>query len=87
MPRLSQHIHPAQLRLRQISQGMCSLPKPPGVLWMDPGFPTLLVTYKVSNDFFFSGHTALAVLSAIEICGIGPWWLGMTVILIALGEA
>lgn len=73
--------------LRQVSQLCCTLPPPPGIIWRDPGFPTALVTYDVGNDFFFSGHTALAVLSAIEICKIAPWWLGVTVMLIALGEA
>ena len=32
-----------------------------------PGFPSLLVTYGVSNDLFFSGHTALAVYGATEL--------------------
>lgn len=73
--------------LRQISQLCCTLPPPPGIIWRDPGFPTALVTYSVGNDFFFSGHTALAVLAAIEICQLGPWWLGGLAVLIALGEA
>src|SRR5712691_13250408 len=42
--------------LRQICQGLCALPAPVGMLWFDPGFPSLLVTYGVSNDLFFSGH-------------------------------
>ncbi len=73
--------------LRQISQLCCTLPPPPGIIWRDPGFPTVLVTYNVGNDFFFSGHTALAVLGAIEICQIGPWWLGAIAVVVALGEA
>ena len=44
------------------------------------------MTYGVSNDFFFSGHTALAVLGAIEISNLAPWSLGLVVVLIALGE-
>ena len=72
--------------LRQISQLCCTLPPPPGIIWRDPGFPTVLVTYDVSNDFFFSGHTALAVLGAIEICHIAPWWLGAAAVVIAVGE-
>ena len=72
--------------LRQIFQLSCTLPPPPGIIWRDPGFPTVLVTYDVGNDFFFSGHTALAVLGAIEICHIAPWWLGAAAVLIALGE-
>ena len=73
--------------LRQISQLCCTLPPPPGIIWRNPGFPTVLVTYDVGNDFFFSGHTALAVLGAIEICHLGPWWLGAIAIIVALGEA
>ena len=73
--------------LRQISQLCCTLPPPPGIIWRDPGFPTALVTYGVSNDFFFSGHTALAVLGAIEICHLAPWWLGAAAVAIAIGEA
>ncbi len=53
--------------LRQISQCLVSLPAPEGMLWYDPGVPTLLVTYEVANDFFFSGHTALAVYGSIEL--------------------
>jgi membrane-associated phospholipid phosphatase len=73
--------------LRQAAQLCCTLPPPPGMIWRNPGFPTLLVTYDVGNDFFFSGHTALAVLGAIEICNFGPWWLGAIAVVIALGEA
>ena len=73
--------------LRQISQLCCTLPPPPGIIWRNTGFPTILVTYDVGNDFFFSGHTALAVLGAIEICHMGPWWLGAIAILTAFGEA
>ena len=73
--------------LRQICQANCPLPPPPGIIWHNPGFPTALVTYDVGNDFFFSGHTALAVLGAIEICHLAPPWLAAIAVLIALGEA
>src|SRR3974377_2570935 len=32
-----------------------------------PGFPSLLVTYGVANNYFFSGHTGIAVLGAAEL--------------------
>jgi membrane-associated phospholipid phosphatase len=57
--------------MRQISQGLCALPAPPGMIWHDPGFPSVVVTYAVANDFFFSGHTALAVYGAIELARLG----------------
>jgi hypothetical protein len=72
--------------LRQLSQGLCTLPPPPGIIWRRPGFPALLVTYDVGNDFFFSGHTALAVLGALEAAHYGPLWLAVLVAIIALGE-
>ena len=60
--------------LRQICQAMCSLPSPEGMIWRDPGFPSLLVTYGTSSDLFFSGHTAIAVLGAIELARFNRRW-------------
>jgi membrane-associated phospholipid phosphatase len=71
---------------RQICQAVSTLPPPPGIIWRNPGFPALLVTYSVGNDFFFSGHTALAVLGAIEAANYGPVWLAIVATVIALGE-
>lgn len=72
--------------LRQVCQAMCSLPPPPGIIWRDPGVPSLLVTYGVANDFFFSGHTALAVLGAVEISHLAPGWPAGIAWIIAVGE-
>ncbi len=62
---------------RQLSQLTCALPPPPAMIWRHPGFPSLLVTYHVANDFFFSGHTAIAVLGAIEIAKTAPPWMAV----------
>lgn len=59
--------------LRQVCQAVCALPPPRGMIWRHPGFPSLLVTYAVGNDFFFSGHTAIAVLGALELARLDPW--------------
>lgn len=72
--------------MRQICQGLCSLPQPPGKIWRHPGFPSLLVTYHVSNDLFFSGHTAIAVLGAIEAVAHLPAWLAAIAVLVAFGQ-
>lgn len=53
--------------LRQVCQAFCPLPAPQGMIWQDPGFPALLVTYGTSNDLFFSGHTAIAVYGAATL--------------------
>jgi hypothetical protein len=63
------------LGLRQTMQSLVALPAPPNAIWHYPGFPSLLVTYSVSNDYFFSGHTAIAVLAATEIGRMGKVWL------------
>jgi len=63
------------MALRQFLQALCSLPVPQGMIWHYPGFPSLLVTYHVANDFFFSGHTAIAVFGAIELSHFRRKWL------------
>src|SRR5882762_2713755 len=63
------------MTLRQLMQAICALPPPPNMIWRYPGFPSLLVTYHVANDFFFSGHTAIAVFGAIELARLRLRWL------------
>jgi hypothetical protein len=74
------------LLLRQIMQALCALPPPPGMIWHYPGFPSLLVTYGVANDFFFSGHTAIAVFGAVELARLHKNWLTACSILLVLIE-
>ena len=69
--------------MRQICQIVCALPPPPGMIWHDPGWPSLMVTYDVATDFFFSGHTALAVVGAIELARVGGRrWLILGVVIV-----
>ena len=63
------------LGLRQVMQALCALPAPPNMIWRYPGFPSLFVTYNVGNDYFFSGHTAIAVFGAIEVARLRYPWL------------
>lgn len=67
--------------LRQINQAVTVLPTPQGMIWRNPGVPSLFVTYDVSNDLFFSGHTALAVLGALEL----SHWGGSVFTFLAIG--
>jgi len=71
---------------RQIIQWLVALPAPPNSIWHYPGFPSLLVTYSVSNDYFFSGHTAIAVLAVTEIGRLRKCWLTALGILVAVFE-
>jgi hypothetical protein len=74
------------MALRQVMQAICSLPTPPNIIWHYPGFPSLLVTYGVANDFFFSGHTAIAVFGAIELSRLHNKWLTAIAMLIVIFE-
>jgi hypothetical protein len=53
--------------LRQICQMTNKLPIPDKMLWINPGFTSLVVTYDTTNDFFFSGHTFMALLVGIDV--------------------
>lgn len=74
------------LALRQMMQAICALPAPSNMIWHYPGFPSALVTYNVGNDFFFSGHTAIAVFGAIELARVGKRWLTALAVLVAVFE-
>ena len=61
-----------------------ALPAPRNQIWHYPGFPSLLVTYNVADDYFFSGHTAIAVLGSVELSRISrAWgtWLGVALVI------
>src|SRR5256885_905715 len=74
------------MTLRQLIEAICALPPPPNMIWHYPGFPSLLVTYHVANDFFFSGHTAIAVFGAIEITRFHRKWLTVSSIVLVFFE-
>jgi hypothetical protein len=74
------------MALRQLMQAICALPPPPNMIWRYPGFPSLLVTYHVANDFFFSGHTAIAVFGAMELSRLRRHWLTAAAVLIIVFE-
>jgi hypothetical protein len=72
--------------LRQLCQVLTALPPPKGSIWRNPGLPSLFVTYGVSNDLFFSGHTAFAVYGAVELAGLGSAWLVVAALAIVVFE-
>ncbi len=74
------------MALRQMMQAVCALPTPEGIIWHYPGFPSLLVTYGVANDYFFSGHTAIAVFAATELARFRRCWLTALAVLMVIFE-
>ncbi len=73
--------------LRQVCQALIALPPPAGMIWDYPGVPSLFVTYGTTNDFFFSGHTAIAVYGAIELARFRRPWLTLAATVVAVIEA
>ena len=39
---------------------------PDGFLWGYPGFPSIMVSYLKTNDFFYSGHCGLPIVLLCE---------------------
>jgi len=74
------------LLLRQGSQYLTALPAPEGMIWDDPGVPSLFVTYQITNDLFFSGHTALAVYGSLVLASLGNLPLTIAAIALAIFE-
>jgi hypothetical protein len=72
--------------LRQISQAICVLPAPEGMIWRYPGCPSIFVTYSVANDFFFSGHTAIAVFGGMQLARIKRPGFALVGFLVAMFE-
>jgi len=53
--------------LRQMCQFVIKLPVPHGMVWFDPQFPTFFMVYNTVNDFFFSGHTLVSIITGMTI--------------------
>lgn len=55
------------LGLRASVQMLFQMSLPEGYLWEYPGFPSLMISYMKTNDFFFSGHVGTSTIVALEI--------------------
>jgi len=53
--------------LRQLCQYVNKLPTPQNMIWFDPHFPTFFMIYNTVNDFFFSGHTLISIITGATI--------------------
>ena len=58
---------------REFCQFIVSENIPAGMVWHYPGFPSLVVTYHTSLDFYYSGHSASAMLSVMELWNRKPY--------------
>jgi membrane-associated phospholipid phosphatase len=46
------------------------------MVWYHPTFPTILVAYDRTSDFFFSGHTGHTLLLLLEVYALNmPKWI------------
>ena len=68
--------------LRIAVQHMWYSPYPTHYVWNDPGFPSLVVPYGRTSDFYFSGHMGIVTICASEWFKYKKYWVSA---LIALG--
>lgn len=61
---------------------------PTGYIFDDPGFPSLLISYKKTNDFFFSGHVGAPIIIGLEFYHfLGNKWIIFLCLFSSLFEA
>lgn len=53
--------------VRAICQALFLFEFPIGYTFEDPGFPSLMVPYQVTSDFYFSGHSGILLFITIEL--------------------
>lgn len=56
---------------RSLMQALFIMPYAPGFFWPYPDFPSLVVAYGRTNDYFYSGHVGFAVTLALEYRDLG----------------
>lgn len=61
--------------IRQVMQLLVKLPTPIQSIWHYPGFISLFQSYKVTSDFYFSGHTGISLIAALEMSYFHKRWL------------
>jgi hypothetical protein len=57
--------------LRFMCQAVFAMAPYEGMYWEYPGFPSLVVPYGHTNDFFFSGHIGCCMLVFLEFSRMG----------------
>lgn len=65
--------------IRAISQILVQFKFPEGYDWQYPGFPSYVVPYGNTSDFFFSGHCGFLNMCALEWFALGKRYMGFTV--------
>ena len=56
---------------------------PPHFIFQYPGFPSILVSYLKTNDFFYSGHTGIPIICGLELFRSykNYWFLGICILI------
>lgn len=76
----------AGIILRQVCQSIVKIPIPKNIIWYNPNFPTLLMNYSVSNDFFFSGHTLTSLIFGFEMYKSSNYFVKAYALFFMFGE-
>lgn len=52
--------------IRGFIQSQFLMPRAEGYLWPEDAFPSMVITYAGTNDFFYSGHVGSCVIALRE---------------------
>lgn len=72
---------------RAMMQFLYNMPYPEYYCFNYPGFPSLMVSYLKTNDFFFSGHVGIPLLLGFEFINQGKPGMMLVCIFTSLYEA
>jgi len=70
--------------VRAAVQQMFYCPYPPNYFWDDPGFPSIVVPYGRSSDFFFSGHIGFVTICLSEWLKYEKYWVAFFISLVGV---
>lgn len=65
--------------IRAMSQLLVQFKYPEGYDWQYPGFPSYVVPYGNTSDFFFSGHCGFLNICALEWLALGKTKMGLMI--------
>ena len=58
------------------TQNIFLLPFPDDIVWRQPFIPSFLVPYDRTRDFYFSGHTGIAIIITLQVFKLKlPFWV------------
>lgn len=72
--------------VRKILQDNFYMGRPEGWLWLENGWPSIMIAYHDCNDFYYSGHVGISTTLIYQIWGLGRKKQAVFFIFVMLNE-